>query len=167
MNLVRAFFPKSWHFSFNFEKGHGRPPPIPPLVTRLNPLSWLKKAPKQKGRFKTILSLWKKLRNFVHIVHKYLVAAPSYLQINIQFSNKILEYIQYLYSENQNDSLSLNSISNLTLKIANLLGSRTTNIFNTSSDKTPAEIADMVKHHWKMYQLEEILNQCTFNFIWK
>ena len=35
MNLVRAFFPKSGHFSLNFEKGQGRPPLLPPLVTRL------------------------------------------------------------------------------------------------------------------------------------
>ena len=37
MNLVRAFFPKSGHFSLNFEKGQGvpPPPPSPHLVTRL------------------------------------------------------------------------------------------------------------------------------------
>ena len=30
MNLVRAFFPKIGHFSLNFEKGQGRPRPLPP-----------------------------------------------------------------------------------------------------------------------------------------
>ena len=34
MNLVRAFFPKSGHFSLNFEKGQGRP--LPPLVAHLD-----------------------------------------------------------------------------------------------------------------------------------
>ena len=33
MNLVRAFFPKSGHFSLNFEKGQGVPPPPPPFPT--------------------------------------------------------------------------------------------------------------------------------------
>ena len=35
MNLVRPFFPKSGHFSLNFEKGQGRPRPLPRLVMRL------------------------------------------------------------------------------------------------------------------------------------
>ena len=35
MNLVRAFFPKSGRFSLLFEKGQGRLPPVPPLITRL------------------------------------------------------------------------------------------------------------------------------------
>ena len=38
---------------------------------------------------------------------------------------------------------------------------RATNVFNILSDKTPAEFTDMVKHHLKMSQLEEILNQYT------
>ena len=29
MNLVRAFFPKSGHFSLNFKKGQGKIPPLP------------------------------------------------------------------------------------------------------------------------------------------
>ena len=42
------------------------------------------------------------------------------------------------------------------LKIANIFGSRATNVFNVSSDKILAEIDDILKHQWKMYQLEEI-----------
>ena len=34
MNLVRAFFPKSGHFSLNFEKGQGRPSSPLPLWLR-------------------------------------------------------------------------------------------------------------------------------------
>ena len=49
------------------------------------------------------------------------------------------------------------SIQYLTLlKIANVFGSKATNILNVSFDKTQAEIIDMVRHQWKMYQLEEI-----------
>ena len=33
---------------------------------------------------------------------------------------------------------------------------RLLNVFNVSSDKTPAEVVDMVRHQWKMYQLMEI-----------
>ena len=48
-------------------------------------------------------------------------------------------------------------MSNLTLlKIANVFGSKATNIFSVSFDKTQAEIIDLVRHQWKMYQLEEI-----------
>ena len=48
-------------------------------------------------------------------------------------------------------------MSNLTLlKIANVFGSKATNVFNGSFDKTQAEIIDLVRHQWKMYQLEEI-----------
>ena len=57
-----------------------------------------------------------------------------------------------LYSEERSDSLSLNLIANLTLKIADLCGSRATNVFNVLFEKIPAEITNMVKHHWKMYQ---------------
>ena len=49
MNLVRAFFSqKSGDFSLNFEKGQGRHPPSPPLVTRLCILFIL------QGRFSTL-----------------------------------------------------------------------------------------------------------------
>ena len=49
------------------------------------------------------------------------------------------------------------SIQYLTLlKIANVFGSKATNIFNVSFDKTQGEIIDMGRHQWKMYQLEEI-----------
>ena len=49
MNLVRAFFSqKSGDFSLNFEKGQGRHPPFPPLVTRLCILFIL------QGRFSTL-----------------------------------------------------------------------------------------------------------------
>ena len=49
------------------------------------------------------------------------------------------------------------SIQYLTLlKIANVFGSKATNIFNVSFDKTQAEIINMGRHQWKMYQLEEI-----------
>ena len=89
------------------------------------------------------------------------MAAASYLEVNLPFTNKILKYAQYIfyYSEKQNSNdLSLNSMSNLTLlKIANVFGSKATNILNVSFDKTQAEIIDMVRHQWKMYQLEEIL----------
>ena len=50
------------------------------------------------------------------------------------------------------------------MKIANVLGSKTTNVFNVSYDKTTAEIVGMlsvlIRHQRKMYQ-DEILNQCT------
>ena len=36
MNLIRAFFPKSGHFSLNFEKEQGRPPAFPLAVTHLH-----------------------------------------------------------------------------------------------------------------------------------
>ena len=55
---------------------------------------------------------------------KCFVEAASYLEINLPFSNKILEYFQYLHPEKQNNSLSLDSISNLILKIANIFGIR-------------------------------------------
>ena len=42
------------------------------------------------------------------------------------------------------------------LKIANIFESKATNVFNVSSDKIPAEIDDILRHQWKMYQLEEI-----------
>ena len=49
-------------------------------------------------------------------------------------------------------------MSNLILKIANAFGSKTTNVFNVSSDKTTAEIFGMLsvllKHQRKMYQEE-------------
>ena len=32
------------------------------------------------------------------------------------------------------------------MKIANVFGSKATDVFNVSSDKTPAEIVDMVRH---------------------
>ena len=36
MDTIRAFSPpKLGHFFLIFEKGQGRPPPLPPLVTRL------------------------------------------------------------------------------------------------------------------------------------
>lgn len=52
--------------------------------------------------------------------------------------------------------MSLNSISNLTLKIANVFESKAAKLFRVSSDKTPAQIVDIDRHQWKMYQLEEI-----------
>ena len=87
---------------------------------------------------------------------KCFVAAASYLHKNLPFNNNILEYVQFLHPEKQNDSFSLNSISNLTLKIANTFGSKASNVFHVSSDRTPTEIVDIVRHQLKMYQLEEI-----------
>ena len=46
----------------------------------------------------------------------------------------------------------------LILKIANVFGNKTTNVFNVSSDKTTAEIVGMlsvlIRHQRKMYQEE-------------
>ena len=42
------------------------------------------------------------------------------------------------------------------MKITNVFGSKVTNVFNVSPDKTPPEVVDMVRHQWKMYQLMEI-----------
>ena len=68
--------------------------------------------------------------------------------MNLPFNNKILEYAQYIlyHPEKRNDSLSLNSNFNLTMKIANVFGSKATNVFNVSFDINPAEIIDMVRH---------------------
>ena len=92
------------------------------------------------------------------------VAAVSYLQMNLPFNNKILKYVQYLHYEKQNDSLSLNSISNLILKIASVFGSKAINVFNVSSGKTPTEIVDMVSVFIRLsgsYIRRKFLNQCT------
>lgn len=106
------------------------------------------------------LAVDEEVTKFCSYYHKSFVAAASYLEVNLPFTNKILKYAQYIfyYSEKQNSNgLSLNSMSNLTLlKIANVFGSKATNIFNVSFDKTQAEIIDLVRHQWKMYQLEEI-----------
>ena len=68
------------------------------------------------------------------------VEAASYLQVNLPFNNKVLEYAQFLHPQKRNDRLSLNSIANLALKITNVFGPKSYQAFNVSSDKSPADI---------------------------
>lgn len=93
-------------------------------------------------------------QNFVHVAVNVLWQRYHIFQ---SFSIKIFEYAQYLHSGQRNGSLSHNSISNLVLKIASIFGSKVANVFNVSPANTQVEIADMVRHEWKMHQLKEIL----------
>ena len=111
---------------------------------------------KSRSFIQSSLAVDEDFAKFCSYCCKCFAAVLSYLQMNLSFSIKILEYAQYLHSGKQNDSLSLNSISNLVLNIANIYGSKVTDVFNVSSAKTPVEIVDMVRHEWKMYQLKEI-----------
>ena len=43
MNLVRAFFPKSGHFSLKFKKGHGRPSYVFHILIILIYFGWKEK----------------------------------------------------------------------------------------------------------------------------
>ena len=101
-----------------------------------------------------VLAVDEDFTKFCSYCCKCFVAAVSYLQI-IQYQDSW--YAQYLHSGKRNGSLSHNSISNLVLKIASIFGSKVANVFNVSPAKTQVEIADMVRHEWKMHQLKEIL----------
>ena len=47
-------------------------------------------------------------------------------------------------------------MANLAIKITNVFGPKLYQTFNVSSDKSPADILDMVKYQWQMCQLEKI-----------
>ena len=84
------------------------------------------------------------------------IAAVSYLQNNLPFNIKIIEYSQYLHPQKRNCSASGNAISNLYLKIVKVFGSKVPKIFELPLDSTSDSIVDVVRHQWKMYQLEHI-----------
>ena len=95
-----------------------------------------------------------KVKGFQSLCLKSDVAATTYLQQNMPFNNKIIEYAQYLHRQKRNHSVSKIGISNLTLKLAKVFGKKSQAVFKTSA--TPSKIVDLVRSHWSMYQIEEI-----------
>ena len=96
------------------------------------------------------------VNNFRSSCLKCYVAATSYLQANLPYNNKVIQYAQYLHPEKRNDSMSTSAISNLALKLINVFGKKANNAFEVPYDVSQSEIIDMIRHQWKMYQLEQI-----------
>ena len=84
------------------------------------------------------------------------IVAVSYLQNNLPFNNKIIEYSQYLHPQKRSCSASVSAISNLCLKIVKVFGSKAPKIFELPLDSTSDSIVDAVRNQWKMYQFEHI-----------
>lgn len=101
---------------------------------------------KSRSFIQSSLAVDEDFAKFCSYCCKCFAAVVSYLQMNLSFSIKILEYAQYLHSGKRNGSLSHNSVSNLVLKIASIFGSKVANVFNVSPAKAQVEIADMVRH---------------------
>ena len=96
------------------------------------------------------------VNNFRSSCLKCYVAATSYLQANLPYNNKMIQYVQYLHPEKRNDTMSTSAISNLALKLINVFGKKANNAFEVPYDVSQSEIIDMIRHQWKMYQLEQI-----------
>ena len=96
------------------------------------------------------------VNNFRSSCLKCYVAATSYLQANLPYNNNVIQYAQYLHPEKRNDSMSTSAISNLALKLINVFGKKANNAFEVPYDVSQSEIIDMIRHQWKMYQLEQI-----------
>lgn len=80
--------------------------------------------------------------------------ATIYLQQNLPFNNKVIEYSQYLHPEKRNHVSSKSAISNLALKLTDVFGNQSQSVFQTSG--TSNEIVDLVRSQWSMYQIEDI-----------
>ena len=87
---------------------------------------------------------------------KCYIAAVSNLQNNLPFNNKFIEYSQYLHPQKRRCSASISAISNLCLKIVKVFGPKAPKIFELPLDSTSDSIVDVVRHQWKMYQLQHI-----------
>ena len=96
-----------------------------------------------------------KVKGFRSSCLKSYVAANTYLQQNLPFSNKIIEYAQYLRPQKRNHFSAKSGISNLTFKLAKVFGKKSQAVFKTSA--TPNEIVNLVRSQWSIYQIEEIL----------
>ena len=92
---------------------------------------------------------------FYSSCQKCYIAALSYLQNNLPFNNKIIEYSQYLHPQKRSCSASI-CASNLCSKIMKEFGSKAPKIFELPLDSTSDSIVDVVRQQWKMYQLEHI-----------
>ena len=74
--------------------------------------------------------------SFIPVAKKYYIAAVSYLQNNLPFNKKILQYSQYLHPQKRNCSASASAISNICLKIVKMFGSKAPKIFELPLDST-------------------------------
>ena len=95
-----------------------------------------------------------KVKGFRSSCLKSYVTATTYLQQNLPFNDKIIEYAQYLHPEKRNHSMAKSGISNFTLKLAKVFGKKSQAVFKTSA--TQSEIVDLVRSQSSMYQIEEI-----------
>ena len=84
------------------------------------------------------------------------IAAVSYLQNNLPFNNKLIEFSQCVHTQKINSSAFTSVISNLCLKIVKLFGSKPPKVFELPLDSSSDSILGVVRHQWKMYQLENI-----------
>ena len=87
---------------------------------------------------------------------KFYIAAVSYLQNNLPFNNKLIEFSQCAHTQKINSSAFTSVISNLCLKIVKLFGSKPPKIFELPLDSSSDSILGVVRHQWKTYQLENI-----------
>ena len=66
---------------------------------------------------------------FYSSCQKCYIATVSYLQNNLPFNNKIIEYSQYLHPQKRSCSASISAIFNLCVKTVKVFGSKTPDIF--------------------------------------
>ena len=85
---------------------------------------------------------------------KCYVSATKYLQQNLPFNNKFIEHSQYLHPEKRNHLSSKSAISNLALKVTNVLGKKSKDVFKGT--KSNPEIVDLIRDQWTLYQIDDI-----------
>ena len=67
---------------------------------------------------------------------KSYVAATTYLQQNLPFNNKIIEYAQYLHPQKRNHFMAKSGISNLTFKLTKVFEKKSQAVFKPLPHQT-------------------------------
>ena len=125
---------------------------------------------KENLKSASLIEIWTKARSLIHddpavddaiaTLHtsclKCYVEAASYLQVNLPFNNKAIEYAQFLHPEKRNDQMVLSSICTFALKVVNVFRSRSSLVFYVSPDMSSDDFVNIIRNQWRMYQAEAI-----------
>ena len=85
---------------------------------------------------------------------KFYTTSVSYLQLQLPFDNCFLKNVQYIHPSKRLDTSSTSAVSNLALKIRDVLQNCLHSVFGVGNDVDG--LVDAIRDQWRAYQLEEI-----------